>query len=179
MAKEKENVKEKEREIKDFQISKIELLIDTPYIAPLLSPVKMMKKAQIARLLECYKKQGATDDDLETLSHIDRAFERDSECNAFIPGSVLSGAVRQALNNRNATIKGMIIIPKDAIIVSAKNEDIGGERKPMFYEYIPAGTKLGGTISINVTIPPNLRVRFGAYQQKGYGSAIVNVTPVA
>jgi len=162
----------------EFKPYKVELLIQTPYIAPALSPLKFVKKRQIEFIAECYRKQGVSDDDIETLKHLDRAFERDAECNAFIPGTVLSGALMNAPGNNSVIIKGQINIPKEVIAINAKQVTLGGSQTSvMIYEYLPSGTKLSGVVSINAEIPKLLTVVLGAYRSKGYGKALLTFTP--
>lgn len=136
------------------------VLFETPYIAPSLSPNKAMKKLQIQDILKCY------DDDYKELAeHIDKAFQRDAQCNILIPGHIFSAALRRTLNKNDIVVRGAITLSKDSVrIGTVKVND-----SLLVYEYIVPGVVVSTIFQINTIVPSNVTVYIGARKYKGYG----------
>lgn len=143
--------------------------VETPIIAPALSPSKKMKELQIEDLKKCYPEEFH-----DELSHIDRAFVRNAECDAVLFGHVFSASLRLALNDESIVVRGMVRIPKENIrFTTTKAGD-----SLMTYEYVVPGTKVEAIVQVNREMPERVLVMLGARKFKGFGRAWLEFKPL-
>lgn len=144
-----------------WYLYRVDIEFETPYISPALSPNKAMKKLQLQDILRCY------DDDVKELAeHLDRAFMRDSQCNAIIGGHVFTSALREVLNKNNIVVRGVVVIPKDNIRIGTSKVS----NSLLIYEYVPAGVTASTLFQVNMQIEEkNLIISIGARKFKGFG----------
>lgn len=159
----KQNVIPKQKEPQpaipqNFTPVNVELEVITPIIAPFLPPNKEMKKIIIQDIMKCYDKEI-----YELLEHLDRAFDRDSSCNALISSAVVSATLRPQYPDIVA--RGLILFPKNSIRVTVRK--VGSASTT--YEYIVAGTKINTTLSFNMDVKFPVIIPVGGRISKGYG----------
>jgi len=137
--------------------------------APYLSSIKVLKAKQIEQLEECYKKQYENDEELANLvKHIDNAFKRDSQCNAFIGGEVISGALRQA-GYSNAIVRGVINIPPKSTSIETRVVTVKEKITTINAEYIEPNTEIQTKLLINIPDLKTIQLYIGSRRAKGYG----------
>jgi len=161
----------------EFKPYNVTLKFVTPLKAPLLSPLKFTRRRQITSILECYKRLGVDESDLEKISHLDMAFDRTSECTVFIPTTRLSAAMRDALSDKTIIVKGFIEIPQDKILIDASSVTLpDGSHTVSLYEYVPEGTQITEPLNIHssIDLPKTFTIRMGRSKDKGFG--VVEVT---
>jgi hypothetical protein len=159
----------------DFKEYTAQLIVTTRLYAPYLSPIDFIKRKEIESVIECYKKmEKPTDDDLEILRHLDRAFRRDYFCRPYLPMSVLSGALREI--SSEVIVRGeALILPRDHVLVESKITP----HYRMTAEYLePAMVEFSVTAHLPKEIEgKTLQIRMGGGASKGYGAAIVTFKP--
>ena len=167
------------------QLVKLTVVVDTPIIGRYMSPTDEGKEEDLKQLVECYKLLGYGEETLKKVVHADRWFFRDRECNAFIPGNVLSGALRKALNDKSIEVDGALIIKADevkkVITLLADSVEAGGEKSMTVYEAIRVGARLESLVRINKDlsqIKQPIIAYIGARREKGFGRVEIYIQPI-
>nr|AHA92085.1 hypothetical protein [Los Azufres archaeal virus 2] len=159
----------------DFKEYTIQLTVVTRLYAPYLSPLEFIRKKEIQSVLECYKKhENPTEDDLEVLSHLDRAFRRDFFCRPYVPMSMLSGALREV--SPEIVVRGeVLILPREHVLVESKITP----HYRMTAEYLePTMLEFNAVARLPKELEGKpLQIRMGGGAAKGFGSAIVVFKP--
>ena len=151
----------------------LKLTVLTRIVAPKLSDFR--KSDEIAKLLECYKSvyQDLSDDEIELIKHIDRAFKRDALCRPWISTNVLSAAFREILNDQSITFRGVIFIDPKSIGIYAEKRPSGLE----VYEYIKEGTTIDARVLVNSKeLSGPYIIMIGAKRTKGYGQVKIELS---
>ena len=152
--------------------------------APFLSNLKFSKQRQIQQLLECYKSEVTDNEELEKLSHIDRAFDRimwiekngKFDCQPIISGTVLTKILREITKDDTINVRGFMQIPKDRIAIDVRiRNGVGLEVS----EVIMPATSMSAIVYINKKVQINDKLTsMGARKTKGYGQIRITVKPL-
>ncbi len=148
----------------------VQIYVITPVYSPASSPIDIMKKRQIELLLRCYN--DLPDKDKETVKHIDYAFKRDALCRPYLNPGVISSVLRQQ-GYKNAIFRGVLLIPRESIVIDVRSVNVNGRNTVVTEEYIIPGTVITGEGVVNVVPPTQIQTNIGRMREKGMGQVII------
>jgi hypothetical protein len=159
----------------EFKKYTVEMVVVTRLYAPHLSSVEFIKKKEIKEIIECYKKDSdLSEEDLESLTHLDRGFPRDIMCRPYLSVAPVSGALREIAPD--AIVRGdPIILPKDRIAIEVKTTP----KYRMMSEYLePVRLQFTAIARLPKDLENKpLQLKIGGGSAKGYGLTIVTFKP--
>ncbi len=159
----------------EFKKYTVQLVVVTRLYSPHLSSNEPTKKKQVSYIIECYKKQeDLSQESIELLTHLDRAFPRDVFCRPYLAMSPISGALRELAPD--AIVRGdPIILPKDRIMIEARVTP----KYRMMAEYLdPVILQFSAMAKIPKEFEnKQIQVRIGGGSAKGYGSSVITLKP--
>jgi hypothetical protein len=159
----------------EFKKYTVQLAVITRIYGPHLSSIEFIKKKQVNYIIECYKKQESlTEEDINLLTHLDRAFPRDAFCRPYLPMSPISGALRELAPD--AVVRGEpIILPKDRIMIEARVTP----KYRMMSEYLdPVVLQFTAFAKIPKEFEnKQIQLKIGGGSAKGYGLSMITFKP--
>ncbi len=159
----------------EFKKYTVELTVLTKLYAPNLSSVEFIKEREIQNLIECYKRNNnISNDDLELLKHMDRAFPRDLLCRPYLSVAPISGALKEIIPD--AIVRGdPVFLPSDKIMIEAKVTP----RYRMMAEYLePVKMQFTAFAKLPKDFENKpINIKIGGGSAKGYGFSIITFKP--